>query len=417
MSSNGKGVIIVENKTVVSEELRRVPAEELQSRLTKFRTVMDKEFPDWQIAIINNKINMYYFAGTAQDGVLVIRPQDAVLWVRRDYDRACDESLFVDIRPMKSFRELSEFYQPLADKAYLEVKTATLEWQKMLHKYLPFAAYESVNDVINEVRLLKSDYELSLMKKSGALHQFALCELAPQFIEGGVSEAELAVGVYAEMLKRGAQGTTRFNAPTAENAIGLASFGTSGLLKTAFDGPGGTKGTSVAVQSIGSAFRKLSAGELVYLDIPCGVDGYHTDKTVVYYYGNLEDDPNCQKIIAAYEHCVFLEQLTASLLKPGAVLEDIYNQVMEQVDQQYGEGFMNGRKFLGHCVGAVIDEWPAIAKGFKQKLDAGMVFAIEPKIALPDIGMVGSENTYLVTPDGAISLTGEAQPLRVIPKQ
>ena len=63
--------------------------------------------------------------------------------------------------------------------------------------------------------------------------------------------------------------------------MGLASFGKSGLVKTAFDGPGGTGGTCVAVQSIGSAFRKLQAGRLVYLDIPCGVDGFHTvDQTV-----------------------------------------------------------------------------------------------------------------------------------------
>ncbi len=57
-----------------------------------------------------------------------------------------------------------------------------------------------------------------------------------------------------------------------------------------FDGPGGTNGTCIAVQSIGNAFRKLKSGRLVYLDIPCGVDGYHTDKTVVYYYGDIKKD-------------------------------------------------------------------------------------------------------------------------------
>ena len=43
-----------------------------------------------------------------------------------------------------------------------------------------------------------------------------------------------------------------------------------------------------------------------------------------------------------------------------------------------------------------------------------MVFAVEPKIALPGIGMVGTENTYLVTAGGAKSLTGKPQPLRCI---
>ena len=43
-----------------------------------------------------------------------------------------------------------------------------------------------------------------------------------------------------------------------------------------------------------------------------------------------------------------------------------------------------------------------------------MTFAIEPKIALPGIGTVGTENTYLITADGAVSLSGTPQPLREI---
>lgn len=405
---------ILEHELLLSEQLRRVPLAELQARISKFRAVMDRDFPGWEIAIVNNNVNMYYFAGTMQDGVLVIRPQDAVLWVRRSYERACNESLLEDIRPMQSFRTLAEFYQPLPQKVYLEEKTATLEWVRLLQKYLPFGASEGINGVINELRLVKSTYELTLMQRSGVIHRTVLDELAARFIVQGVSEAELAVNLYAEMLRRGSHGVARFNLPLGEDVVGLASFGKSGLVKTAFDGPGGTGGTCVAVQSIGSAFRKLQAGRLVYLDIPCGVDGYHTDKTVVYYYGDLDDDPFKEKIKAAYEHCVFLEQLTASLLHPGTVIEEVYNKVMEQFDHQYEDGFMNGGKFLGHSIGLVMDEAPAIARGFKGKLEPGMVFAVEPKIALPGIGMVGTENTYLVTDGGARSLTGKPQPLRCI---
>ena len=117
------------------------------------------------------------------------------------------------------------------------------------------------------------------------------------------------------------------------------------------------------------------------------MDGYHTDKTVVYYYGDLDQDPFSDKIRAAYEHCVFLEELTASLLQPGMVIENIYRQVMEQFDPQYENGFMNGGKFLGHSIGLVMDESPALANGFKGKL---------------------------VTAGGAKSLTGKPQPLRCI---
>ena len=101
------------------------------------------------------------------------------------------------------------------------------------------------------------------------------------------------------MLLLGSHGVARTNRPTGEDVIGLASFGKSAL-SVRLDGPGGTGGTCVAVQSIGSAFRLLKRGRLVYLDISCGVDGYNTDKTVVYYYGDLNRDPDREKILKAY---------------------------------------------------------------------------------------------------------------------
>ena len=68
---------------------------------------------------------------------------------------------------------------------------------------------------------------------------------------------------------------------------------------------------------------------------------------------------------------------------------------------------MNGGKFLGHSIGLVMDETPVLARGFQSPLIPGMTFAVEPKIALPGIGVVGTENTYEIRSSGAAkSLTG-----------
>jgi Xaa-Pro aminopeptidase len=40
-----------------------------------------------------------------------------------------------------------------------------------------------------------------------------------------------------------------------------------------------------------------------------------------------------------------------------------------------------------------------------------MVFALEPKKGIPDIGLVGIENTFVVTPQGGRSLTGKSKGL------
>ena len=68
----------------------------------------------------------------------------------------------------------------------------------------------------------------------------------------------------------------------------------------------------------------------------------------------------------------------------------------------YGDYRVN---FIGHGVGIEIDEYPFIAKGLEMELKENMVVAVEPKFLFPGEGAVGLENTYLVTPGGAESLT------------
>ncbi|MDQ1254659.1 MAG: hypothetical protein QG646_3929, partial [Euryarchaeota archaeon] len=81
--------------------IKKVPLTELENRMRAFRIRMDISNPDWEIAVIFSKINLYYFTGTMQDGMLIIpKHGDAVLWVRRSYERALDESLFPRIEPM-----------------------------------------------------------------------------------------------------------------------------------------------------------------------------------------------------------------------------------------------------------------------------------------------------------------------------
>lgn len=405
---------VLEQETVLTEALRPVPASELEARLERFRRAMDAAHPGWEMAAVNHKVAMYYFTGTIQEGVLLIRPQDAVFWVRRSFERACNESHFSDIRPMHSFREAAAFYGSAPKVMYVETKKATLDWERMLHKYFAFEELGSFDCVLQDLRMVKSEYELKQMEQSGAIHETVLDIVAPKLIHGGISEAQLAIALYSEMVQRGSHGTARFNQALGEEAVGIASFGKSGLVRTGFDGPGGTDGTCIAVQSIGNAFRKLQPGRLVYLDIPCGFDGYHTDKTVVYYYGDLAKDEQSKHLMEAQQRCLELEQEVVRLMVPGEPIENLYLRTMDKFDNIYGDAFMNGGKFLGHSIGLVMDEAPAIAKGFKQPLQPGMTFAVEPKIALPGLGMVGTENTYVVTENGARSLTGSSHLLREV---
>jgi Xaa-Pro aminopeptidase len=107
---------------------------------------------------------------------------------------------------------------------------------------------------------------------------------------------------------------------------------------------------------------------------------------------------------------VDIQNEIAAMLKPGAIPSQIYSQIIDSLDNDFLQNFMGFGdrkvKFLGHGIGLVIDELPVIAERFDMPLQEGMTFALEPKNGIKNIGMVGIENTFIVTAGGGESITG-----------
>lgn len=383
-----------------------VPASELTARLNELRRVMSATHPDWKMILLDNKIDLYYFTGTMQEGALVITPDEAALFVRHSYECAVRDSRFPDIRPLGSFRGIASAFPEIPETVYVAARTMTLQKLTMLQKYLPFAP-SPIDGILSGLRSVKSEYELDCMRHAGKIHAKVLETVAPALLRPGLSEARLCAEICTSMLDHGAMCISRYNQPTAEDVLGFSSFSENSLLPAALDGPSGTVGTCIAMKSVGSTERLLRGGDTVLLDIPCGWRGYHTDKSITFYFGDLDENPKADLIRAAHEQAVALEKLTAELMRPGAVPAEIYAKVLEAVEPTFRDGFMNGCKFLGHSIGLTMDESPVLAKGFNEPLETGMTIAVEPKIALAGIGLIGTENTYEVVADGpAKSLTG-----------
>ncbi len=387
----------------------RVPLTELDKRLSRLRKAMTDSCPEWQMIILDNKLDLYYFTGTMPDGVFIATPENAVLFVRQPYKRTLSESEFRDIRPMKSFRDIPESFNGIPDTVYTAEKKLTLKKLSILKKHFGFSLTAPVDQILSQLRSVKSEYELQCMRYAGRLHQDVIEKRAPELLRENVSEARLCAEICTLLLDGGAMGISRFNNSAGEDVLGLASFGENTVVPSAMDTPSGTVGTSLAMKSIGSSERRLKKDELVLLDIPCGFRGYHTDKSISFFFGKLERHPKGELIKAARAQCVEIEKEAAKLLVPGAVPAEVYEKLCACADVSFREGFMNSRKFVGHSIGLEMDELPAIAKGFTEPVKAGMTFAVEPKIAIEGAGLVGSENTYEVVPEGpARSLTGKS---------
>ncbi|HWQ66909.1 MAG TPA: Xaa-Pro peptidase family protein [Methanospirillum sp.] len=385
----------------------RVPRTELDNRMNCFRARMDKNRPGWDLAAIIGMIPLYYFTGTMQDGILLIpRSSDAVFWVRQSYERALDESLFPDIRKMRSYRDVAVGMSPLSSTVYVETGIMTLAQLDRLRKHLSFTDIKPVDEQVAAIRSVKSPYELSLMEHAGELHRYILEDCVPDMLSEGIDEVSLSCDLYSRMVEEGHQGIIRFGMFN-EMLLGQIGFGTNSLYPTCVNSPGGIYGMHPSTPLMGSRDRKLKTGDLVYIDIGCGYRGYQTDKTQTYMFGKSIPD----EAIAEHYRCVEIQDALGALLIPGAIPSDIYRTVMANLEPSFLENFMGFGKhkvnFLGHGIGLWIDEYPVIAEGFNEPLQEGMVFALEPKKGIPDIGMVGIENTFVVTPQGGKSITGK----------
>ena len=315
---------------------------------------------------------------------------------------------------MKSFCDAAREMRHIPSVVYLETDIVPLGLFQRFSKYFPFSSFKSLDLQSGKVRSVKSSYELSFMKQSGIIHQYVFEKLIPDMFYEGMNEAELSGELFSTLLKEGHHGVARFGGFGIEMILGQLGFGESSLYPTAFDGPGGTVGLCNAVPVLGNRKRKLKRGDLVFIDTACGVEGYHTDKTMTYMW--KEELPDDAK--KAHYKCVQIEKEAASMLKPGITPEEIYTTITENLNPDFLENFMGyGERrvsFLGHGIGLLIDEIPVIARGFNEPLEEGMVIALEPKKGIKGVGMVGIEDTFIVTPGGGKKITGENEGLLLV---
>lgn len=176
---------------------------------------------------------------------------------------------------------------------------------------------------------------------------------------------------------------------------------------------------SEIVHGVPSADKILKDGDLLKIDIGMKYKNMHTDMARTFAVGNISAE--AQKIMEITEQS-FWEGLKK--IKPGKMLSDYSKTVQKYVEKN---GFSVVRNLVGHGIGKELHEDPQIPnyynKKFKDiKLQAGMVFALEPMVNAGNFETIvgkdgwgfyskdGSltahyENTILITEKGAEVLT------------
>lgn len=406
----------------------RIPEAEIKRRIAHAQAELRSASFDG--LLLTQDVDLLYFTGSMQNGYAFIPAEgDPLFYVRRSVKRAEAEAA-ISVRPLGTFRQFgatltADFPSINGGKrriaADLDVIPASV--------YLKLCELIGTADggreaggtsalldgtaLIRRIRSVKSDWEVARIEAAARAAAAAL-DNCLEHVREGVSELEWLARYEYEIRRRGHIGLMRMRGYNQTVATGMVASGAAAAEPAAFDGPAGGRGLGPA--SPQSASRKTFArGEPILLDVGCCIDGYVIDQTRTAVIGTLDED-----IMEAYGTAEAILDRTIERLRPGAIPSELYEASLKFAEAAGLGGHFMGfgkdqAKFLGHGIGLEVDEWPVLARGFNEPLAAGHVLAIEPKFTFPGRGVVGIEDTLLVTASGARRLTARARGLIVLP--
>lgn len=385
---------------------KNVPYQELLVRISKLQKALIAQGMDG--ALIVQKTDLFYFSGTSQQGWLYVPVEgNPVLMVFKEFGRALEESPLDEIVSVVGIKKIPEiiagYGYPLPGKLGMELDVLPVN---LYFQYQAIFASAKIVDISNDIRLIravKSEFEIGKLSAAAALSDKVAARV-PELLVAGKTEVALAGELEGYARSLGHQGIVRMRLWGSELFYGHLMSGDAAAVPSYLASPTGGVGVSGVVGQ-GAGFRKIAAGEPVLVDYVFALDGYISDHARIFSIGPVADE-----LQAAHDAMLAIQEQLKKEARPGVATGELYELMVSLAEKQgYGEHFMGVGdrriRFTGHGVGLELDEYPFIAKGQQLKLEAGMVLALEPKTIFPGKGVVGIENTHLVTDLGLVPLT------------
>ena len=222
--------------------------------------------------------------------------------------------------------------------------------------------------LVERLRRIKDEAEVACLRRSFALNH-ALLEWIPSQLKEGMTEAEASWLVERYFREHGA----------SELAFpSIVAFGPNGALPHAVPGA-----------------AKLAPEMPVLFDVGCRVDGYCSDQTRSFWFGE-KPSPEFERAKALVAEA---QAEAIKILAPGLPMCDAYhaaNAVFERAG--CARHFTHS---LGHGVGLDTHEEPSLHPRKSAPLEAGMTVTVEPGLYYPGLFGVRLEYTTLIVAGGA----------------
>ncbi|HLM01740.1 MAG TPA: Xaa-Pro peptidase family protein, partial [Pyrinomonadaceae bacterium] len=237
-----------------------------------------------------------------------------------------------------------------------------------IRKWKPGLQVADVSPMLDEMRWVKSAYEIERLRKAGQIVAEGLRE-AMKGTKPGMFEYEIEAVARFFNVKRGARGD-------------------------AFT-PIVASGPNTVVYHYTQNNRRMQAGEIVYFDYGADYDYYTSDITRTWAVSG-RFTPEQEK----WYRCILEARNTIiAAMKPGVSVRDL-QKAAEPVYQKYGflQEYINGGRYVGHFIGISVHDPGDETKPFVP----GVVFNVEPVIEPPGQKLhLRLEDTVLITATGA----------------
>jgi Xaa-Pro aminopeptidase len=224
-----------------------------------------------------------------------------------------------------------------------------------------------LENVMLNIRKVKDDHEIDLVRKSVALAEEAF-EAVKSEIKAGQTENYLAGLLIFELRSRGASATPF--PPIVATAA------------------------NSALPHYRPTDDELEDDQPCLFDWGAVLGGYCSDLTRTFLLGSVP-----HKVKEIYRVVYDAQQSAIKFLRPGVTSQQADRVARDVIEKAgYGEYFGHG---LGHGIGREIHELPSMRKtGGEDELRPGMIVTVEPGIYLPGVGGVRIEDNVLITHSG-----------------
>lgn len=237
-----------------------------------------------------------------------------------------------------------------------------------LSEALPAFRVEPADDLILEVKKIKSPLEVEVMRRLAWIGDRGL-EAGFRAVRPGVSELDVCAEVHHALIKSGAE----------EVGGEIVVVG----------------GPRAGFKHVWPTSRKFQEGDMVFIDLKAVYQGYWCDIARSFAVGT--PSPQARKLL---DLCVRLSEETLSRVKPGVALGSLY-----EIPQSLADAAGIGQRFfptgLGHGTGTSRAEPPFLHVGSTVPFEENMVFSLEPALAVEGLGTACIEDMCRVTADGA----------------